>query len=99
MRSLRILFLIVATGLAGPVLALASAHPVGGDVMLVVAAPWTDRDALILSAGGAPVGPRSAPLGSLAVSDDGDFAAALMARGAWMVLDGRLLASICGVEK
>ncbi len=89
--------MIAGSLLAGPVLALVSAPPAGDGIVLVLAPPWADRGTIIEASGGAPVGLADAPLGTLAASPAPDFAEKLRARGAWLVIDGRPLAAICGI--
>jgi len=83
--------------LAGPVLALISSPPVPGRPVLVVTVPWgTGAEDLIVLAGGVPMGPVSAPIASMAMSDTAGFVTRLKQAGAWLVLDGQRLAEICG---
>lgn len=82
-----------------PVLALIGAPPPTGDgPRLVLFPPWTDGWAVVRAAGGAPVGPQSAPLGILAyAADNVGFDQRLQDAGAWAVIDGRAIARLCGV--
>lgn len=99
--------------LAGPLLALAGGTPQAGKITLVITPPWVVRDDVIAQAGGRPIGPRAAPLGTLALFDDPPsddplsddplsdsplFVQRLKAQGAWFVADGRPLAYLCGVS-
>jgi hypothetical protein len=96
-------FCLFLAAAAGPLVALAGAAarpPAPGDVMLVVAP--ADRRAAALSAAGArPVGPAGAPLAGLAAQAgpgaDPGLPRRLRAAGAWLVLDGTVLARLCGV--
>lgn len=87
-------FLAVA---ATPLALLSAAPPRAGAPVLVIAAPWRDAGAIIAAAGGAVLGPQTAPLATIATSDRPDFAARLRRSGAFAVLDGTRLAAICGV--
>ncbi|KAA8609055.1 hypothetical protein AL036_04880 [Salipiger aestuarii] len=70
-----------------------------GDVVLVIAPPWSvGAAALVLRAGGQPVGPFSAPFGTLAVFDTAPPVSQLVSLGAWTVRDARFISSICGVS-
>lgn len=80
--------------LAGPAVALVARPPADGGPFLVIAA---HPDATIVRAGGTRLSPLGAPLGALAASGDPGFARRLREGGAWLVLDGRVLAAICGV--
>jgi hypothetical protein len=99
-RHMLIVALVIAlSAFAGPVLAIAAAAPVPGNVVLVVVPSGpVDRDALVRAAGGTPIGPSQAPLGGLAASDAPDLAERLYKQGAWLVLDAARLARICGLE-
>lgn len=95
------LFLAAA---AGPLVALSAAAarpPAPGGVLLVVA-PGRTRAALLGAAGARAVGPADAPLASLAVPagavPDPALPRRLRAAGAWLVLDGTVLARLCGVS-
>lgn len=83
---------------AGPLLALAASKPVPGEVVLVIGPGVTERHVMIAAAGGRLLGPAEARFGVLALSEKDDFAASLMAQGAWFVVDGRRVAFLCGVE-
>jgi len=89
-------------GLGGPTAALVAAgapDPASAAApVLAVAPPWIDLDAAIARAGGRAISPAPAPLAALAVGPGPDFARRLKAAGAWMVLDGRRLADLCGVS-
>ncbi len=94
-----IIALAVATTVFGPVaLALGSTEGRAGAPTLVIAPPWVDPAAAALAAGGRPVGPTVAPLATLAVFEDADFAARLRRAGAWFALDGAAVARWCGVN-
>jgi len=87
-----------ALALFGPVLPLLSAKGASGDLVLVVVPPWQDGARVIAAAAGRPVGPVRGPLGQLAMSDGVDFAARLRSAGAWLVLDGQAVSTLCGWE-
>lgn len=84
--------------LGGPIGAIAAAPPRPDAPILVVVAPWTDLGALVAAAGGVLIGPRIAPLGSLTSATHPDYITALGDQGAWLILDGALLANLCGVN-
>ena len=60
--------------------------------------PEFQRERLVVEAGGELIGPRQAVFGSLAISEDPNFAALLKSSGAWFVVDGQTFARLCGVE-
>ncbi|MGJ8623216.1 MAG: hypothetical protein ACSHW1_10580 [Yoonia sp.] len=96
-----ILALLLCLGLvAPPALAFMAAPASAQGPRLVIFAPWVDGVALVLRAGGDPVGPAAAPMGILAYAPDRpDFDDRLRAAGAWAVLEGMALARICGLER
>ncbi|WP_299778842.1 hypothetical protein [uncultured Roseobacter sp.] len=83
---------------SGPLLALAAAKPVPGEVVLVIGPGWAERHDMIVASGGRVLGPIEARFGVFAFSEEHDFAASLLAHGAWFVVDGRRAAFLCGVE-
>lgn len=83
--------------LAGPAIVLANAKPVPGEIVLVISPNERGRAALIQQSGGRILGPETALLGALAISDNPDFPDTLKSDGAWLVLDGRQFALLCGV--
>ncbi len=83
---------------AGPLLALASARPVPGEVMLAIGPRAVLQHAAVPAAGGHLVGPELARFGAFVQSDQAGFAAALKKHGAWFVVDGRRIAAFCGVD-
>ncbi len=96
MRYIPVFAMFLSSALAGPVLALVSAPPVAGQPVLVIAAPWHGgAGRAIDAAGGRPLGPVSAPMARMAVSEDAEFAARLLGAGAWLVLDASRLAAWC----
>lgn len=84
--------------LAGPVLAIANAEPIPGEISLVIGPPWRSLEALVTASDGKLIGPGANRYGALAVSDNPDFFDDLKASGAWFVLDGTRMAQLCGVE-
>lgn len=94
MRHVVLSSIIVLTILAGPVLAAMGGAPRAGDPVVVVG---PDPEAIVARAGGMALGPSRAPLGILAVAPDRGYADRLDAAGAWLVLDGRALAALCGI--
>jgi hypothetical protein len=56
------------------------------------------REHIVRNSGGRVIGPASAPLASLAVSDDPEFIERLRSFGTFMVLDGRSIAQLCGAS-
>lgn len=87
------MFLVLIAG--GPALAVASAPTAPGAPVLVVAG---DAERIVRHAGGRTLGPSAAAFGTLASSPDGDFLRRLHDGGAWLVLDGRIIAAICGAN-
>lgn len=93
--------LLVATVLitlsAMPMALLATTRPEPGGVALVIVPPWAPGGAsgVVAAAGGREIGPMRAPFAVLAVFNGHDMG---MSHGAWAILDGRLIAAICGVE-
>jgi hypothetical protein len=66
---------------------------------LVVFAPWQDGVALVQQAGGQPVGPLRAPMGILAYAPDTPgFDTRLRQQGAWAIVNGDVLAQLCGLD-
>lgn len=84
--------------LSGPVLPLFALPGGTGAMLLVVTPPWRDSIGVIERAGGRPIGPEASLLGRFATSDGADFPARLRASGAWAVLDGQAVATLCGWE-
>ncbi len=83
---------------SGPLLALAAADPVPGEIMLVIGPSASVQPAVITAAGGHLIGPELARFGALAQSDLAEFSHVLVEQGAWFVVDGRRIAAFCGVE-
>ncbi|WP_424932467.1 hypothetical protein [Amaricoccus macauensis] len=84
--------------LAGPILAVSQSAPMPGEVVVVAVPPWAPSpEDLVARAGGHMVGPERTAVAALAVSEDPAFPDTLRGLGAWLVLDGRSLANICGV--
>ncbi len=84
--------------LATPVALLAGTRPDPGGIVLVVAPPWATTGGaagIVSAAGGREIGPMRAPFAVLATLDD---LPAARQHGAWLLLDGRVLARICGVD-
>ncbi len=90
-------FVLAVAVCAGPVLAIANSPASPGAIALVIASPGTDLFALVEDSGGRVIGPNTAIVGALAVSDDPSFLNSLHARGAVMVRDGTMVARMCGV--
>jgi hypothetical protein len=82
----------------GPVLALANAKPVPGEVTLVLASPGAEISELVAESGGRLVGPVTGFIGALAISTDPTFHSELKSNGAWFVFNGKQLAQLCGVS-
>lgn len=90
-------FVCAAALCAGPVLSITATEPVAGDVVLVIASPFSDIKTLVEQSGGRILGPETGAIGSLAISDNSAFFDELKEHGAWAVTDGGLLAQLCGV--
>ncbi|MCB1331831.1 MAG: hypothetical protein KDK28_21230 [Maritimibacter sp.] len=98
MRALALFALPLMSILIGPVIVFASA-PVEAHGAVLVISRWGDRtEQVVAAAGGQVYGPVRAPLGVLAFSDDPAFADNLRAAGAWAVLAGDRIATICGAD-
>jgi hypothetical protein len=81
---------------AFPISLGATVAPEPGQPVLVVAPPWSGGAAEIVErASGREIYPTRAPLAVMAVFDD---PSQLETAGAWLVLDGRRVAAICGIE-
>ncbi|MCV3271768.1 hypothetical protein [Roseobacter sinensis] len=91
-------FAFAFAALAGPVLALASAKPVPGEIMLAIGPAAVLHEAVALSHSGRVLGPELARFGVLVQSDQTNFAPVLLENGDWFVVDGRRIAAICGVD-
>ena len=98
MRTLSSISLVLLVGLMGPLLALATARPQAGEIVLVVGPDHAALQSAVESAGGRLVGPDIARFGVLAHSENGQFAEMLLEVGAWFVLDGRTVALFCGMK-
>lgn len=97
MQVLQIVVIVLGLALGGPVAALLSLPAVDHGLVLVISPPWADRDGQIARAGGRGLGPGASLMGSLAQADSPGFGPRLRAAGPFLVLDGRRLASLCGV--
>ena len=82
--------------LAGPILPLLTLPSKVGGIVLVVSPPWADPLAVIRNASGRPIGPERTVLGYFATSETPGFTDRLRAAGAWAILDGDAVASLCG---
>lgn len=87
--------LLIASALVGPVASLALAKPASSDGLVLVIA--THPADVVTQAGGRIIGFSAAPLATLAAGEQG-FVGRLQDSGAWAVLDGDWVASICGIE-
>jgi len=96
--NLALRFTLVFGVMLGSVAASAGlfAPPQDGAPVLVVAAPWSGGPAQIIAQiGGQEIAPGRAPFGALAILDDPSLA---RDAGAWAVLDGRVIARLCGAQ-
>ncbi|WP_299048486.1 hypothetical protein [uncultured Tateyamaria sp.] len=91
-------FVMVMLLTCGPALAGLALQPdTGSPLRLVILPPWSDGPALVTAAGGAVVGPETAPIAVLAQVDDLQaFDTAIRALGALWVMDGASIAAFCG---
>lgn len=91
---------VMGLGLAltGPLLPLLALPGGSGGLLLVVTPPWRDSLGVIDAAGGRPIGPVPARIGRLATSDRAGFPERLRAAGAWVILDGYAISTLCGWE-
>ncbi len=99
-NALAVAILFLATLLSGPLLAMAMAQDASDPVLLVIAPPWADSSAIVAQAGAQPVSPFPAPMAELVrVEGDRDgVIARLRSSGAWAIISGTKIASICGVQ-
>lgn len=96
--TLLLVMTIAVTLLAMPVALVLSGRPQPGEIALVIAPPWASAGGaagVVAAAGGREIGPVRAPFAVLAVLDAPEAA---MRLGAWIVLDGRIMALVCGVS-
>jgi hypothetical protein len=98
LRTLASISAVLLVGLLGPLLALATARPQAGEIVLVVGPDHAALQAAVEGAGGRLVGPDFARFGVLAYSENAQFAETLLEVGAWFVLDGRPVALFCGMD-
>lgn len=98
MRFATYFLLFVLVGLTGPVFALANAKPQVGEIVLVVGPDPAAHHISVHEIGGRVLGPEYSRFGVFAISEEPGFAAALLAQGVWIVLDGRRMAALCGIE-
>ncbi len=86
---------LAAATLLAPLAALPAAPDAPGPV-LAAAPPWIDLAQAVEDAGGRAIGPALAPFAVLAASPRPGFPDRLRASGAWLTLDGRRIARLCG---
>ena len=65
---------------------------------LAIIPPWADRNATLAQAGLTEISPGRAPFGILVQPDPSIDLATLRENGVWALLDGTLIAAICGVK-
>lgn len=82
--------------LLGPLLPVLSLPAAAGGLLLVVVPPWASAVDVVDAAGGRPIGPEQSPFGLFATSDAQDFPDRLRDAGAWAVLDGTAVSTLCG---
>lgn len=92
--------LLAAALVVAPAAALTATFA-GGSVEagkpVLIVAPAGAAAVVARSAGGQVIGPEAAPFAVLAVFDAPPPRVDLVRLGAWVVIDGRRLAAICGV--
>ncbi|WP_417249963.1 hypothetical protein [Celeribacter sp.] len=88
---------VVLACLAMAPLAVLSAPYRDGPALAVIA-PWNNMDAVLVDAGLREIAPLRAPFGALVLPDPDDTRADLRSHGVWTLLDGALIAAICGVD-
>lgn len=100
MHTLQIALTILLLSVAGPALSILSMPRATQGLLLVLSPPWGAGtiEAEILAAGGRGIGTARAPFGTLVQADDAEFAQRLHAAAPVLILDGRALASLCGVN-
>lgn len=77
-------------------LALLSAPMTDSGPVLAIFPPWKDIDLALINAGATEVAPLRAPFAVLVDTPTETIQTALRAQGAWTLLDGTLIAAICG---
>lgn len=95
---MRIVFLVLALALSGPVAALSVQPSERSDLVLILVAPWQDSGPILEAVDGREIGPRRAPFGILAQSTDPAVSRIAYEAGALWVTDGTVLAAICGAS-
>lgn len=98
MSRLPLFLMPIIIVLSGPMIVVASATPSQDDIRLVVSGWGRAASDRVETAGGHVIGPVRAPFGILAQSNDPEFSNRLHALGAWAVIEGGRIASICGVD-
>ncbi len=93
------LLLMTLSVLCAPIAALGMLPEDRPGLYLVVVPPWRAADQVIVAAGAHPVGPVRAPLGEFAAADAPGTLARLRAAGAWVVLDAKKMAWLCGAAE
>jgi hypothetical protein len=66
--------MVLATVMAGPLLALAQSKPRAGEIIVVASPPCSEAPAVVVErAGGTLVGPDATPIAVLAIVESADF--------------------------
>ncbi|MEM9552435.1 MAG: hypothetical protein AAGA05_14745 [Pseudomonadota bacterium] len=90
--------MLISAVCAPPALAILAAPLPEDGPRLVLYPPWVDGADLVQQAGGDSIGPYRAPMGVLAFASDSEaFDRRLRAAGAWAVIDGTIIANLCGL--
>lgn len=63
---------------------------------LAIIPPWTDKNAALVASGLVEIAPLRAPFGALVDASHASNAAVRRSNGVWLLLDGSLIAALCG---
>lgn len=99
MKRFLIAGLFVLAAVSGPAIALVSAPPAEGALILVIAPPWVDVNDVVAAAQGELIGPTVAPMAAMAISAEPGFSERLADAGAWAMRDATAIATICGIAR
>lgn len=94
--SLKLVPFALMALLSGPLAAVSRPPAEDAATVIFVLPPWIERDAFLSATGARDIGPLQAPFSVLAALGPDTTAADARAAGAWAVLDGTLIARLCG---
>ncbi|MFT6426562.1 MAG: hypothetical protein ACJAYH_001177 [Celeribacter sp.] len=69
----------------------------GTGPVIAIFAPWTDIEAALKTSGAFEIFPLQTPIAALLAPPNKTVRAALKQNGAWLILNGDTIASLCGV--